>query len=259
MTKVLFMGRKPISASALEHLLALPGVDVVGVLTDHHLMVSPTAEVATKAGIPLYEFSEALAALKEGRLTFDLGISILYWRKLKDEFLSVPKRKVINFHPAPLPEYKGTAGYNLAILEGLASWAVSAHYMDSEIDTGGIVKVFDFPIDLDTETAQTLERKSQPMLYVLFQEVVQAAIESPQPLPTVPNVGGRYVSRAQMEAMKEIRLGDDIGRKIRAFWFPPYDGAYQLIGDQKYTLVNQFILQQLGDPNTSNLFTEAKC
>jgi methionyl-tRNA formyltransferase len=158
-----------------------------------------------------------------------------------------------------LPEYKGTAGYNLAILEGLASWAVSAHYMDSEIDTGGIVKVFDFPIDLDTETAQTLERKSQPMLYVLFQEVVQAAIESPQPLPTVPNVGGRYVSRAQMEAMKEIRPGDDIGRKIRAFWFPPYDGAYQLIGDQKYTLVNQFILQQLGDPNTSNLFTEAKC
>jgi methionyl-tRNA formyltransferase len=62
-----------------------------------------------------------------------------------------------------------------------------------------------------------------------------------------------------METMKEIRPGDDVSRKIRAFWFPPYDGAYQLIGNQKFTLVNQLILQQLADPSASNLFTETKC
>ncbi|MDB5771686.1 MAG: formyl transferase, partial [Burkholderia sp.] len=248
MTKVLFMGRKPVAADALDHLLKLPRVEVVGVLTDSHLAVSPTAQVALQARIPLYEFSEALTELKEGRLTFDLGISILYWRKLKDEFLSVPQRSIINFHPAPLPEYKGTAGYNLAILEGLTSWAVSAHYVDAGIDTGSIVKVLEFPIDRDAETAQTLERRSQRMLYALFEEVVQAALQSPRLLPSVPNIGGRYISRADMEAMKEIRPGDDVSRKIRAFWFPPYDGAYQLIGDQKYTLVNRLILQQLGDP-----------
>jgi methionyl-tRNA formyltransferase len=259
MIKVLFMGRKQVAANALGHLLELPGVQVAGVLTDHHLAVSPTAKLATEAGVPLYDFADALAALKRGSLTFDLGISMLYWRKLKEEFLSIPARGVINFHPAPLPDYKGTAGYNLGILEGRESWAATAHYMDRGIDTGGIIKLREFPIDRDRETAQSLERKTQPALYALFEEVAHAALRTPEPLPTRPNVGGRYISRAEMEAMKEIRSGDDVGRKIRAFWFPPYHGAYQLIGDQKYTLVDQFILQQLGDPNASTLFTEARC
>ena len=45
-------------------------------------------------------------------------------------------------------------------------------------------------------------------------------------LPTTPNIGGRYVSRDEMEATKQIHDGDNIEKKIRAFWFPPYDGAY---------------------------------
>jgi methionyl-tRNA formyltransferase len=259
MIKVLFMGRKPVAARALEYLLTLPGVDVVGVRTDSHLAVSPTANLARGSGIRLYEFSEALAALKTGRLQFDLGLSMLYWKKLTEEFLSVPSRGVINFHPAPLPEYKGTAGYNLAILEQRDSWAVTAHYMDEQIDTGGIVKSIEFSIDSDAETAQSLEKKAQVMLYELFRHVLAAALHSDTMLPAAPNVGGRYVSRAEMERMKEIKSGDDIPRKIRAFWFPPYDGAYQVIENRKYTLVDRSILQKLGDPDASSLFTAEKC
>ena len=93
----------------------------------------------------------------------------------------------------------------------------------------------------------------------MFKDVFNAARLSEERLATISNVGGRYISRAQMEAMKEIRSGDDISRKIRAFWFPPYDGAYQLIGNQKYTLVDRFILEQLADPSISSLFMENKC
>lgn len=255
MTNVLFMGRKPVAARALEHLLTLKNVNVVAVLTDNHLAVSPTADVATRNDIPVYGFADAVSALRDGALKFDLGISMLYWKKLKDEFLSVPSRGIINFHPAPLPEYKGTAGYNLAILEGKGTWAVTAHYMDEEIDTGGIIKIVEFDIDQNTETAQSLEKKAQPMLLSLFKEVIDAAVRSEKTLPVSPNIGGRYVSRAQMEAMKEIKNGDDIARKIRAFWFPPYDGAYQVIDNTKYTLVDRAILEKLADPDTSNLFT----
>lgn len=259
MLKVLFMGRKPVAAQSLEYLLTLPDVNVVGVLTDSHFSFSPTSDVAKKHAIPLYEFSTALTALKEGTLTFNLGISMLYWRKLREEFLFTPSRGVINFHPAPLPDYKGTGGYNLAILEERSTWAASAHYMDHDIDTGGIIKLSEFQIDTERETAQSLEQKTQPVLYGLFKDVFDAARLSKTRLATVSNVGGRYISRAQMEAMKEIRSGDDIPRKIRAFWFPPYDGAYQLIGNQKYTLVDRFILEQLADPAISSLFMENKC
>lgn len=255
MTNVLFMGRKPVAARALEHLLTIKNVKVVGVLTDNHLAVSPTSDVANRNGIPIFGFTDALAALKEGTLRFDLGISMLYWKKLKDEFLTVPSRGVINFHPAPLPEYKGTAGYNLAILEGRGTWAATAHYMDEEIDTGGIIRIIEFDIDQNTETAQSLEKKSQPVLLTLFKEVIDAAVRSEKTLAVTPNIGGRYVSRAEMEAMKEIKHGDDVARKIRAFWFPPYDGAYQVIDNKKYTLVDRSILEKLADPDTSNLFT----
>lgn len=258
MIKVLFMGRKPVAARALEYVLAQKDIEIVGVLTDSHLDVSSTADVARKHSIRIYEFSEALAALQAGTLAFDLGLSVLYWKKLKGEFLSVPSRGVINFHPAPLPGYKGTAGYNLAILEELDSWAVTAHYMDQEIDTGGIVKMLEFDIDKDAETAQSLEQKTQPVLYQLFRQVFNAAVRCERSLPTSPNVGGRYISRAQMEDMKEIKSGDDIGRKIRAFWFPPYDGAYQVIENKKYTLVDRTILQTLGDPASSSLFTPGR-
>ena len=139
MKKVLYMGRKQVGADCLQWLIDGGGVEVVGVLTDSHLSVSPTSDVANSANIPLYDFQTALRLLQIGDLDFDLGLSMLYWRKLKNEFLTSPKLEVINFHPAPLPQYKGTAGYNIAILESLEKWAVSAHYVDDSIDTGPII------------------------------------------------------------------------------------------------------------------------
>jgi len=252
--KILFMGRKSVAADSLRHLASLPDIQIVGVLTDNHLATSPTTDVANEFGFPLYRFEEALTALKSSKLTFDLGISMLYWRKLRDELISVPTHGIINFHPAPLPEYKGTGGYNLAILEGLDRWAVSAHYVDSDIDTGDIIKVHEFAIDPENETVVSLESRCRDELFSLFKETI-GSICAGRKLNRYPNIGGRYISRKDMEAMKEIRQDDDIDRKIRAFWFPPYDGAYIVIDGHKYTLANRHILNQLADPTASSLFT----
>ena len=250
-TKILFMGRKQVAARCLQYLAERSDVEIVGVLTDSHLAISPTTEIAREHGYQLFDFDNALDALEKKSLTFDLGISILYWRRLRDDFLSTSSKGVINFHPAPLPEYKGTAGYNLAILDQLQQWAVTAHYVDESIDTGEIIDLYSFPIDPDRETALTLERASQIKIEQQFYSVVDRAIVSDIRLYASPNIGGKYVSRAEMEAMKEIKSGDDISRKIRAFWFPPYNGAYVLIDGKKFTLVDQFILNELADETNS--------
>ncbi|WP_067587630.1 formyltransferase family protein [Endozoicomonas ascidiicola] len=255
MLKILFMGRKKVAADALSYLLSLDNIEVVGVLTDSHLDVSPTNDVAKRNGLTVFEFSEALTALKLGSLSFDLGVSVLYWRKLIGEFLSTPTLGVINFHPAPLPDYKGTAGYNMAIMDDLEEWGVSSHYMDENIDTGGIIDVVRFAISKNTETAKTLEAKSQPFLYDLFVKNIGEVVKARGFLKAISNVGGRYFSRMDMEAMKEVKPDDDVSKKIRAFWFPPYDGAFQYINGVKCTLVDDFILKQLADPTTSSLFT----
>jgi methionyl-tRNA formyltransferase len=256
MVKVLFMGRKPVAAAALKWLLQRDDVDVVGVITDSHLAVSPTSDMARNADVPILDRETAEQQVQNGALSVDLGLSMLYWQKIRWPLLRHCSRGVVNFHPAPLPEYKGTAGYNLAILEDLPRWAVSAHYVDEYIDTGDIIQVREFSLDRQRETARTLEAKSQPLLLTQFQEVTARLLESESPLPTTANRGGRYVSRAQMEAMKEVKEGDDVERKIRAFWFPPYDGAYRVINGVKCTLVSRAILESLADPTTSSLFTD---
>ena len=158
--KILFLGRKQVAAKCLQWLLdTRKDVEVVGVLSDTHLQHSITSDVARNYRIPLFDSESAIQALRNERLSFDLGLSVLYWKKLKCEFISMPKIGIINFHPAPLPDFKGVGGYNLAILHGLPKWAVSAHFVDENIDTGDIIKVKYFPIDFNTETVVTLEKK----------------------------------------------------------------------------------------------------
>ncbi|PCK33641.1 formyl transferase [Pseudoalteromonas piscicida] len=248
------MGRKPVAGKSLEWLASRDDVEVVGVITDSHLPSSICKRIAEKHKIPLFSFTDALEQTNSGELKFDLGLSMLFWRKLKEGLVHSPELKTINFHPAPLPEYKGTAGYNLAILEGLDEWAMTAHYVDDEIDTGEIIEVQSFPICNATETAQSLESTSQEQLYTLFVSVVEKVLQNKCILPTSPNIGGRYISRAEMESMKEIKDGDDIPRKIRAFWFPPYDGAYVTIGSTKFTLVDECILASLASSSVSKVF-----
>ena len=50
--------------------------------------------------------------------------------------------------------------------------------------------------------------------------------------------------------MKIISITDDpvlISRKIRAFWRPPFEGATLAINGQRFTVVNDYILNELGD------------
>ncbi len=255
MTRVLFMGRKQVAADALTWLSEQVGVAIIGVLTDDQLEISPTREAAISRGISVLDFDQTSELIRNRGLSYDLGLSMLYWKKLTGPFLDGAPLGNVNFHPAPLPEYKGTAGYNLAILEGRQTWAATAHYMDENIDTGGIIEVDEFPIDANTETAQSLELKCRPVLLDLFKRTVAVALSANARLPTSPNIGGKHISRRQMEEMKLIKDDDDVDRKIRAFWFPPYDGACMNIKGKQYTLVNRQILESLADPTSSSLFS----
>ena len=256
MTRVLFMGRKPLAATLLERVAASPGIEVVGVLTDSHLSDSATHAAAIRLGLPVLSFDQALTDCASGVLAFDLGLSVLYWRRLKGALLAAPAHGIINFHPAPLPEYKGVGGYNLGILEAREDWAVSAHYVDESIDTGAIIATRSFGIDPDRETARSLEKASMREMEVLFDEVWRRFLAEPGRLATTPNVGGRHLSRRELEAMKRIDpQGDDVARKVRAFWFPPYDGAYLELAGGRFTLVDRTILESLAEPGTSSLFS----
>lgn len=143
-------------------------------------------------------------------------ISFLYWRRIKRPLIELPRIGCINFHPAPLSEWRGVGGYNVAIYEELSQWGASAHFVDESIDTGDIIEARRFDINPRRETAFSLEQKTQPILLELFEDVIELALAKGS-LPRTPQGEGRYLSRADFEAMRRIRREDtpeQIERKV---------------------------------------------
>jgi len=261
--KIIFMGKeKEAAIKSLLHLLER-GVEIIAI-------VGPPAEVESPSGFKLIDIARSnnihfcteteIYNLFERQgsslsVEVDYVLSFLYWNKIKEPLLSAPKQGCINFHPAPLPEYRGVGGYNIAILDGLPYWGVSAHFIDESIDTGDIIAEKRFSIDPTKETALSLERKSMKAMYELFIEVVDA-LEKNLPTEGKRQPNGRYISFKEMEEMKEIALNasiEEVEKRIRAFWFPPYRGAYIEIAGRKYTLVNDELLEEI-----SSLYKEVR-
>ena len=179
----------------------------------------------------------------------DLVLSFLFWRLIRPPLIELGRIGCLNFHPAPLPDWRGLGGYNVAVLEGLTEWGVSAHFVDEGFDTGDLVRVRRFPIDPDTETALSLDIASQEHLLSLFREVIDLAVAG-EPLPREPQGEGRYVTREQFEEMRRVRPDDPpelTERRIRAFWYPPHDGATLTVGGRDVTLVDRALLEQAAD------------
>ena len=123
--------------------------------------------------------------------------------------------------------------------------------MNEKIDEGDLIKVYKFQINPDTETALSLEKKSQEHMFHLFKDIInQLANNIPLQRVKQPMDKGLYIDRKQFEEMRFISLEDDsnemIERKIRAFWYPPYEGAAIRVKDREYTLVTREILRNIG-------------
>jgi len=211
-------------------------------------------EAARRHGIALASDDELYAAIEApGRRAgpidlggVDLVLSFLFWRRIRAPLIELGRLGCLNFHPAPLPDMRGLGGYNVAVLEGFEQWGVSAHFVDERFDTGDLVRVERFAIDPEAETALSLHLSSQERLLEVFRWTIDRALSS-EPLPREPQGEGRYVDRDEVEAMRRARPGDPpelTERRIRAFWYPPYDGATIELGGRTLTLVDRRLLAE---------------
>jgi methionyl-tRNA formyltransferase len=261
--KIVFLGRKPQASRALRHLVDL-GVDVPCVVAPQHPSESSTAtfwrpllrETARELGIPVVTLAQlrkaATSATSAKRLGIDLKevdavLSFLFWKKLPPEVIKLGRTACLNFHPGILPEFRRMRGYNHAILEGAPEYGATCHFVDESFDTGDIVEVTRFPIS-PSETALSLEQRTQAAMYQLFERIV-ALLRRGKPLKRVPQGKGQAASLEEMNALKAVRPDDPpdvIERKVRAFWYPPHEGAYIVLGGKKYTLVDPETLSLLG-------------
>ncbi|MFA6533391.1 MAG: formyltransferase family protein [Patescibacteria group bacterium] len=233
--KVIFLGKnKPSVIKGLQYLIKKK-INVIAIagITDKNY---PNISVLTDNQLYLKKF-----------LDVDVIISYLYPKKIKKSFLSLSKIGCVNFHPAPLPNFRGVCGYSFGIFKDVKEWGVSAHFIDKDFDTGDIIKVKKFSINPDTETAFSLEKKAQLHLYELFKETINIILEKGV-LPRIKQKKGYYYSMKEFEKLRKIKNTDSletIDKKIRACWFPPYPGASISIKGKEFTLINDKILKEI--------------
>ena len=162
------MGTPDIAATCLTKLLN-DGFDVVGVYCQPDrpkgrgmkLVAPPVKEVALAHGLPVFqpdnfrddEVVEQLAALQP-----DVCAVVAYGRILPQRVLDIPGKGCINIHASLLPQYRGSAPYQWAVLDGCKKTGVSAQYMALKMDAGDIIGAIETPIGENETAGELLDR-----------------------------------------------------------------------------------------------------
>ncbi|GAB5496085.1 MAG: hypothetical protein Phyf2KO_11650 [Phycisphaerales bacterium] len=256
--RVIMFARKPVACDALEYMLSM-NATIVCIVTDppdpRSIHKRNLYDVAVSHDIPVVDEQVLYDSLRTKSYVncpdlsdIDLVISMFHQRRIRKPVLGMASIGEINIHPAPLPEFQGWGVYNMAILENTPYWGASAHFMDEGFDTGPLIDQERFDVDMSRETCLSLEQRTQPAVDTLFRRVFDKALQHGK-LDGSPQVGGRTIRKSDFLQLRQIQPDDSaelISRKIRAFWYPPYQGATITLHGTQYTILDDRMMQALG-------------
>ncbi len=165
--KVLFWGTPEFGLPSLAALQEA-GHELVGVVTNpdrpagrgRTVRPSPVKEWATTAGVPILQperpcgeaFMDAARALGP-----DISIVAAYGQILRQEVIDLPALGSLNVHASLLPELRGAAPINWAIIRGHAQGGVTIMRMVLELDAGAILAQVPIPIGETTTAGELYE------------------------------------------------------------------------------------------------------
>lgn len=154
--RIVFMGTPDFALFSLRALVE-GGENVVGVVTQpdkpkgrgYTLTPPPVKVYAEEQGIPVFQpervrdgsFDETLRALEP-----DVCVVAAYGKLLPQSLLDIPRHGCLNIHGSLLPEYRGAAPMQRAIIDGKATTGVTIQQMALGMDTGDILLMRDTEI-----------------------------------------------------------------------------------------------------------------
>ena len=227
--RIVYMGTPEFAVKPLDTLVQA-GYKVVGVVTvadkpsGRGLKMNESAvkQYAVAHGIPVLqpvklkdpEFLEALRAWKA-----DLFVVVAF-RMLPQEVWSMPRLGTFNLHAALLPQYRGAAPINWAVINGEKITGVTTFMIDKDIDTGGIILRQECRIRPD-ETAGELHDELMKIGSDLVLQTVEGLIQH--------NVELR-VQRSFIQGSEELRSAPKLTKELcHIDWTKRTEEIYNLI------------------------------
>jgi methionyl-tRNA formyltransferase len=162
--RIVFMGTPMFAVHVLQRILS-ENFEVVAVVTvpdkpsgrGQKLHSSAVKDFAVTRNIPVLQPEKLKAPefLKDlASFSADLFVVVAF-RMLPKEVWQMPKLGTFNLHASLLPDYRGAAPINWAIINGEEKTGVATFFIDKKIDTGDIIDCLETDIDSD-ETAGEL-------------------------------------------------------------------------------------------------------
>lgn len=239
--RIVFMGTPEFAVPTLKRLVG-EGLNVVGVVTapdkpagrGMQLQSSAVKQYAVQAGLPVLQpeklrepdFLEALAGLKA-----DLQIVVAF-RMLPEVVWNMPVMGTINLHASLLPQYRGAAPINWAVINGESVSGLTTFKLQHAIDTGNILLQLQMPIG-PAEDAGSLHDRMQAAGAGLVLETVRGLAagtlqDKPQPeaavLKPAPKI---FKETCSIDFNRPAR---EVFNLIRGL--APFPAAYTMLDDK---------------------------
>uniref|UniRef100_UPI003FEE0DD7 methionyl-tRNA formyltransferase n=1 Tax=Prevotella sp. TaxID=59823 RepID=UPI003FEE0DD7 len=154
--RIIFMGTPEFAVESLKRLVE-GGYNVVAVVTQPDKPVGRHQDTLQPSQVKQYALSQGLPVLQPVKMKdpefveqlrsyqADLQVVVAF-RMLPEVVWAMPKYGTFNVHAALLPQYRGAAPINWAVINGEKETGVTTFFLDHDIDTGRIIMQKQFPI-----------------------------------------------------------------------------------------------------------------
>lgn len=228
------------------------GVEVALVVThrdnpDETIWFESVAALAALHGIPTITPDDPnadaivaqIAALKP-----DFLFSFYYRQMLKAPLLAIAPRGAFNMHGSLLPQFRGRAPVNWAVLHGARETGASLHRMLEKPDAGAIIAQQAVPIlpnDTATEVFEKVTVAAEMALdRILPQLIAGTAAELPQNLSLGGYFGGRKAEDGRIDWSLSAQAIHNLIRAVA----PPYPGAFSTASVGQLRVLKSFLPSQ---------------
>ena len=222
------MGTPDFAVEALQCLVE-GGYNVVGVITmpdkpagrGHKIQYSPVKQYALDHQLPLLQpeklkDEEFIQALREWKA--DLQIVVAF-RMLPEVVWNMPRLGTFNLHASLLPQYRGAAPINWAVINGDTETGITYFFLKHEIDTGEVIQQVRIPI-ADTDNVEIVHDKLMHLGGRLVIETVDAILEGKV----------KSIPQEEMAVAGELRPAPKIFKETcRIDWNQPVKRVYDFI------------------------------